>query len=174
MLSATGPNCKLQFAYRHTGPSSPSTPPSKFSVILHKQEPTVVWVKPLRDMNQMMTTGWNSFEVHLGQLAAGYQIQFVGMAGMTAWLNPYIDMELDEIKFVNCDASATSTNTTANLTCDFETGTCGWYDYNLGSSNKIDWVSIIQKHLIAWKFLVFQPIRKQDDIYEEHQRVSRG
>ena len=100
----------------------------------------MVWLKPLMDISVL--SPWHIYQVHIGRLDPGYQIQFVGRIDVVnTRINPFRDMSLDEIKFVNCDANSTVPAQPANLTCDFESGTCGWFDWNIGSTNKIDWVS---------------------------------
>ena len=134
ILGATGPNCKLQFTYRHQLNEG-----SQLFVKLNKVDPGQNWQRTLTTIQDFKE--WNTYTVPIGELGPGYQIVFIGNASNNVNIWPYIDMELDEIKFVNCDATVTNTTTPANLTCDFEDGTCGWFDFGLKSNSKLDWVS---------------------------------
>ena len=136
LLGATGPNCKLTFSYRHLYPSAPSP---TLSIILYKR-PEVFW--PLSKTIRTITenTGWKNYTVDIGKLPAGYQIRISANGTLSIYTRPYLDVELDNIKFVDCDPSATVTP--SSLSCDFESGTCGWFDWNMASTNKLDWVRI--------------------------------
>jgi len=80
---------------------------------------------------------WTTFNVPIGSLPAGYQIQISAMGFPTASTLPFADMEIDEIKFINC---APTSIVNSSLNCDFENGTCGWFNVDLGNNNQIDWV----------------------------------
>ena len=83
-------------------------------------------------------TQWKSYSVHIVQLVSGYQVRISANSSTYPFIQPYIDQDLDNIKFVDCDPNAKVMTT--NLNCDFENGTCGWFDMNMGTSNQIDWV----------------------------------
>ena len=108
------------------------------SIWLINNYKTYVWSKSLLKTSEIWND-WKSFSVHIGKLDPGYQIDIEATGPQIATLAPYRDIELDDIQFVDCDALNV---TSLPLDCDFENGTCGWYDYNMQSNNKLDWVSL--------------------------------
>ena len=135
-LGATAPTCRLTFSYRHVI-SAPTNTQAVLTVSLYKKSYYPL-IKELASINDY--TVWRNYSVHIGQLIAGYQIEISGNGTTTSTIQPYVDMEVDNTKFVDCDPTSKVT-TNSSLSCDFESGTCGWNDYNMGSTNKIDWVS---------------------------------
>ena len=125
----------MTFSYRHTGLVLFG---SRLQINLFKTG-FMSFRKILMDI-RVGSQVWQTYSVHIGQLKAGYQVQISGNDTINTNTRPYIDIDLDNIKFVDCDPTATVTTSTI-LSCDFENGTCGWSDWNMGSTNKIDWVS---------------------------------
>jgi hypothetical protein len=125
----------MSFAYHqsYAVPGSQVT----FRVFIHRPVSRLVWHKLIFQITQPINS-WMSFSVQIGSLPAGYQIQIAGMGVPVANTLPYADMEIDEIKFINCGVNQSTASN--NLTCNFETGFCGWYDINLNTNNQIDWV----------------------------------
>ena len=120
--------CALSFAYRHSTPSGSLT----ISLVVRGQQ----WSKILQTIIDQ--TDWNNYTVHIGALGPGFQIKLTGDV-YTPNINPYADMELDDIVFEQCDPTVTPP--IPNLNCTFETDTCGWFDVNRGAATKLDWVS---------------------------------
>lgn len=135
ILGATGPNCRMSFAYHQSYPVPGSQ--VTFRVFLHRPLSSLVWNKLIFQITQPINS-WMSFFVQIGSLPAGYQIQIAGTGVPVANTLPYADMEIDEIKFINCGVNQSTASN--NLTCNFEMGFCGWYDFNLNTNNQIDWV----------------------------------
>jgi hypothetical protein len=125
----------MSFAY-HQSYSVPGSQVT-FRVFLHRPLSGLVWNKLIFQITRPINS-WMSFFVQIGSLPAGYQIQIAGMGVPVADTLPYADMEIDEIKFINCGVNQSTASN--NLTCNFETGFCGWYDFNLNTNNQIDWV----------------------------------
>lgn len=98
----------------------------------------VGWNKILFQNSSAVNT-WTRFYVPIGGLPAGYQIQIEGYGKITDALSPYADMEIDDIQFIDCASENRSEN---SLNCTFENGLCGWFDADLGSNSKLDWVCI--------------------------------
>ncbi len=135
ILGATGPNCRMSFAYHQSYPVPGSQ--VTFRVFLHRPLSSLVWNKLIFQITRPINS-WMSFFVQIGSLPAGYQIQIAGTGVPVANTLPYADMEIDEIKFINCGVNQSTASN--NLTCNFEMGFCGWYDFNLNTNNQIDWV----------------------------------
>ena len=136
-LGATAATCKMTFAYTHLYPLG-----SKAVLSINLYHRRLGFIPITRKVLFTITTpcNWQNYTVHIGQLPAGYQIEIAGDSNLYTQLGPYIDMSIDNIKFVDCDPSVQLPG--GNLTCDFENGMCGWTDLNLGSTNRIDWVRI--------------------------------
>ena len=137
MLGATSASCKISFAYTHQYPTN-----SKAVLYIYLYRRRIGFFGITRKLLFTITRpgNWQYYSVHIGQLPAGYQIEIMGDSNLYPQFGPYIDMALDDIKFVNCDPNVQLPG--GNLTCDFENGMCGWTDLNLGSTNRIDWVRI--------------------------------
>lgn len=132
LLGATAYDCKMTFNYHQSYPVAGN--PIIFKVSLFRRASFNFLKQLLQITTQVMQ--WTTYTVPIGSLPAGYQIQIQGMGFVTENTSPYADMEIDEIKFINCGPNSVDNP----LTCDFETGTCGWFDLNLSSNNQIDWV----------------------------------
>ena len=137
VLGATGPSCRMIFRYHQGFINGAVT----FIINLVRSTGTTKWSKQLLKLSSMSYTTWISYSAQIGSLPAGYQIEISGLGIVTTNTQPYADMEIDEIQFVNCDTNNTSPS--QNLTCDFETDTCGWTDMGIATNNKLDWVRIL-------------------------------
>ncbi len=138
ILGATGPNCRMSFAYHQSYP----VPGSQVTlrVFLHRALSDSVWNKLIFEITRPMNN-WVNFFLQIGSLPAGYQIWVSGMGVPVANTLPYADMEIDEIKFINCGVNQSNQSSALNaLTCNFEESFCGWFDFNLNTNNQIDWV----------------------------------
>jgi hypothetical protein len=126
----------MSFAYHQSYGSYPESQVT-FRVFLHRSLSGLAWNKMIFQITQTINS-WTTFFVQIGSLPAGYQIQISGIGVPVANTLPYADMEIDEIKFINCGVNqSTALNA---LTCNFEVNFCGWYDVNLNTNNQIDWV----------------------------------
>ena len=134
MLAATAKSCKLNFYYRHEYPQLSDT---TLNVLISSPSGFSKYLKS----HHGNTHGWLKYEVHIGELPAGYHVEFSGDARVNDDIRPYIDMALDDIKFIDCDPqSNTAPLSTSSLSCDFEQDTCGWKNDDKDSMNKINWV----------------------------------
>lgn len=137
-LGKTGPDCKITLAYRHTKPRN------REDLALLRIElfyPGVYWgghlSKTLRDIEDY-TEDWKNYTVHVGQLdKPGYWIRMTGQSKIVFGM--YRNLEVDNIRFVNCDPTAPLD--AQSLDCDFENGTCGWFDWDMDVDKQIDWVT---------------------------------
>ena len=143
-IGTTGPDCRMTFAYRHTRPvgdsaddDQPLEDKALLSITLVRKTNTWTTHSTLREVTDY-TTGWQNYTVHIGQLSTpGYQIMIGGQA--IDKVVGYLNMELDDIRFVGCDPFGPVEG--HSLSCDFENGTCGWYDWHVGMDKQIDWVN---------------------------------
>lgn len=87
-----------------------------------------------------MDSTWQNYTVAIGKLDPGYQIKIYGECKSLYHGSTYKDMELDNFRFVDCDAQTQYKPT--DLSCDFETDMCGWFDWNSGLIKQIDWVGL--------------------------------
>jgi hypothetical protein len=58
----------------------------------------------------------------------------------------FIDIEIDDIQFINCGRNDTLP-INSNLTCDFESGMCGWIDLRENTASKLDWMRTDDKNI---------------------------
>ena len=133
-MGASGPSCKLQFTYRHQKALSKSS--ATLYIDLVPARSTGQFEKTISTISSV--DRWTNYTVTLGQLNAGWQVKIYGECDVVSQGSPYKDMELDNLRFIDCDAQAQPAQ--ANLTCDFERDMCGWFEWNRGTIQQIDWV----------------------------------
>ncbi|XP_075042409.1 apical endosomal glycoprotein [Mixophyes fleayi] len=125
LLCPTGPTCVLNMTYYfHSGPAGFLT--------LRVWDPdldthTNVW----HNQGERSTT-WQSVMIPLGERLQPFQLVLDGSVDP----RPGGDWgaTVDEIQFLGCDKK--SVNGTESVTCNFETGLCGWYQ---DLTDEIDW-----------------------------------
>lgn len=138
ILKETAATCQLTFSYRHLNPDNIK---ATLTVNLYRHRIQGSFLKPLLTIEDK--TNWKNYTVNIGQLSAGYQILITGNSTATLLLRPYIDMCLDQIIFYGCDANTIPVTPVIDentVPCNFEEGTCGWFDWNAGAEKKLDWV----------------------------------
>ncbi|KAM8796695.1 apical endosomal glycoprotein [Eudromia elegans] len=68
------------------------------------------------------STAWQRARVPLGERARPFQVELLGQVSLQEPLSAAVD----NVTFVSCDAGAAPPQA-AELSCNFETGTCGWF-----------------------------------------------
>jgi hypothetical protein len=132
-IGGTSPFCKLHFSYHSTQDGEQSSTYNLRVTLLASDKITK---KIVFDYDKP-TNGWISVSVPLTSLKQGTQIEIHGFGVVTPKYK-YVDVEIDDIQFVNCGRNAIKP-INANLTCDFETDMCGWIDNQENQVSKLDW-----------------------------------
>ena len=83
------------------------------------------------------------------------------LIAMSTQANGVTEFWVDDVTFVNCQATYTPAN--VDPTCNFESGTCGWYqektkddfDWTLGVASDVDALNITGPGICFLYFIFF-------------------
>uniref|UniRef100_A0A8B9DUB8 MAM domain containing 4 n=1 Tax=Anser cygnoides TaxID=8845 RepID=A0A8B9DUB8_ANSCY len=115
LLGPSGPACSMEMSYRiQSGPQGFLA----VSVVDHTTGMThLAW--HVRGNGSM---AWGRARVLLGERARPFQVELLGLVD----LQDPADAAIDNVTFVQCDPDVLPPGAT-ELSCNFETGLCGWY-----------------------------------------------
>ena len=139
LLGATAANCKLQFYYHHTYPTQAMGPTDDPFLTIKVNYPKNNIQKTITEFRKRVNA-WTQATVHIGSMPTNFQVLMVAKGRVSAQTQPFVDIEIDNIQFSNCENTDVNWNT--DLNCNFEAGTCGWNDVDLLTNSKLDWVRI--------------------------------
>ncbi|NWR64997.1 AEGP protein, partial [Bucorvus abyssinicus] len=125
LLGPSGPACAMELSYHiHSGPQGFLA----LSVVDHTTGTTsLAW-----HMQGQGGTSGGHVRVPLGERTRPFQVELLGWVD----LQESASAAIDTVVFVQCHVSAVPPEAT-ELTCNFERGTCGWYQ---DQSNDFKWV----------------------------------
>ncbi|XP_073496725.1 apical endosomal glycoprotein isoform X2 [Phyllobates terribilis] len=123
LLCPTGPSCINMTYYLHTGPAG--------FVSLSVWDPQLHTHSHVWQSRGEKSNAWKSLLIPLGEQRKNFQLVLSGAVDpgpVESW-----SAAVSDIKFLSCEEEATE-NTP--VTCNFETGPCGWYQ---DVPDEIDW-----------------------------------
>ncbi|XP_060582609.1 MAM and LDL-receptor class A domain-containing protein 1-like isoform X2 [Ruditapes philippinarum] len=129
VLGRTGPSCQIQFFYHMYGINA-----GNMRVLVQNAnrttDKTYIW-----SMTGNQGNSWKKAVVDIGQLPAGYKVQFEALPSRSILSGvPQSDMAFDDVTFINCGATVVDKNTTVN--CTFENGFC---NFRQVTTDDFDW-----------------------------------
>uniref|UniRef100_H2ZZX6 MAM domain containing 4 n=1 Tax=Latimeria chalumnae TaxID=7897 RepID=H2ZZX6_LATCH len=77
---------------------------------------------------------WKHVIIPIGERPRNFQVQLVGIVDTLA--SGHQAIAIDDIKFINCDPEYMPLNT-AELSCNFDNGMCGWYQ---DQNDDFEWI----------------------------------
>ncbi|NXK54334.1 AEGP protein, partial [Chauna torquata] len=115
LLGPSGPACAMEMSYRiHSGPQGFLA----IAVVDHATGMTqLAW-----HMQGHGSMAWGHIRIPLGERAQRFQVELLGLVELQHQANAAID----NVTFVQCHPDAVPPGA-AELSCNFETGLCGWY-----------------------------------------------
>ncbi|XP_077140749.1 apical endosomal glycoprotein isoform X1 [Ranitomeya variabilis] len=122
LLCPTGPSCINMTYYLHTGPAG--------FISLSAWDPQLHTHSHVWHSRGEQSNAWKSLLIPLGDRANNFQLVLSGAVDpgpVENW-----SAAVSDIKFVSCEESTEN----VTVTCNFETGPCGWYQ---DVTAEIDW-----------------------------------
>ncbi|XP_062447283.1 apical endosomal glycoprotein [Rhea pennata] len=119
-LGPSGPACTMEMSYRilsdHHG----------FLAVAVADHASGMTQLAWQERGRGGSAAWQHASVPLGERARPFQVELLG------WVNPggTANVAVDNVTFVSCDP-AVAPPEAAETSCNFETGTCGWYQDQL-------------------------------------------
>ncbi|NXI67052.1 AEGP protein, partial [Anseranas semipalmata] len=115
LLGPSGPACTMEMSYHiHSSPQG-------FLAVTVADHATgmthLAW-----HIQGHSSMGWGHVRIPLGERARPFQVELLGLVE----LQDPVNAAIDNVTFVHCDPSVVPPGAT-ELSCNFETGLCGWY-----------------------------------------------
>ena len=133
LISSTGLACEMRFSYRATTPSSTDSPPALSVIISDNLNYKRIYA------TDTVSNDWQTISVRL---------PFLNQTIIKIWVQnekakqengDYVDVEIDNIRMVNCGSNDTSQSINSQLNCSFEGSSCAWVDIDTDYFDKLDW-----------------------------------
>ncbi|XP_077978867.1 MAM and LDL-receptor class A domain-containing protein 1-like [Glandiceps talaboti] len=131
---SVGRSCKMSFMYHLHGDNT-----GALSVQLQDPDETwrlyIMWVETDNSIDD-----WRRAEIFIGQHGPGWIFEIESYPLLGTVVGETNDACVDEIEFIDCHPDDTKSYA-LDLTCDFESGTCGWLqEANDVQVDDFDWV----------------------------------
>ncbi|XP_077864148.1 MAM and LDL-receptor class A domain-containing protein 1-like [Saccoglossus kowalevskii] len=120
MSGEIGQSCKISFMYHISGEEVGITS-------LHLADPEdalrlyILWIRQNDQGSE-----WRRAEVVVGSHGPGWRFDFESYPLLGTFTGDTSDICVDEIEFIDCHPDDND-ESASELTCDFESGTCGWF-----------------------------------------------